>query len=274
MGLVLVAPYVKNLLVFKNPFWPLRLPFVGDWFPYTNDALRGAIQQRPSALQSTSQLQLFSRSLFEIDQPTSYPNRLRWIIDQGSTVEGFRTGGFWGVAAAVYLVVVVYMLVACHGKRGWAVSVALLGALGLVGLLPQSHELRYYLFIPLTGAGSVGMLFPRLERAAPHAAMVVLTLVLGLFVYMVIENRPYYVVKRVDHVAAARAWGAAEWWPKLERGKTYCAVDMLPIGLLLTGPTLSEFTIVDRSRPELCPSGSLIIQGQLGSDGAYRERAR
>jgi hypothetical protein len=260
IGLVAAAPYLKNLVVFGNPFWPLRLPLIGSWFPYTNDALRGAIRERPGLLRSTSQLELFLRSLLEIDQPTSYPNRLRWIIDQGSTIEGFRMGGFWGVAAVVYALALPWMLVVCHGKRGWVASAAVLGGLLLAGVLPQSHELRYYLFIPLTGAAAVGMLFPRFQRARPLAAMGLLAVVLGLFVHMGLENLPHYRITRVDHVEAARAWGAAQWWPVLRPGETYCAVDMLPIGMLLTGPTLSEFTIVDRSRAELCPSGSRIIQ--------------
>lgn len=259
-GLVALAPYLKNLIVFGNPFWPLRLPLIGRWLPYTNDALRGAIRERPASMQSTSQLELFLRSVFEIDQPTSYPNRLRWMIDQGSTVEGFRMGGFWGVAALVYAVVVPCLLVVCHGKRGWAASAVLLGAFLMVAHLPQSHELRYYMFIPLTGAACVGLLFPRFEGVAPRAAMGLLALVLGLFTHMVLENLPHYRVARVDQAEAARAWGAASWWPKLRGGETYCAVDMLPIGMLLTGPTLSEYAIVDRSRAELCPSGSRVIQ--------------
>ena len=95
-----------------------------------------------------------------------------------------------------------------------------------------------------------------------------LALMLGSFVHMVVENLPHYTVSRVGELEAARAWGAAEWWPKLRRGETYCAVDMLPIGMLLTGPTLSEFTIVDRSRAELCPSGSRIIQNGSSSPAA------
>ena len=46
---------------------------------------------------------------------------------------------------------------------------------------------------------------------------------------------------------------------KLERGKTYCAVDMLPLGMMLTGPTMTEYTIIDRSRESLCPCGSIIL---------------
>ena len=216
-------------------------------------------------MRSTSQLELFLRSVFEIDQPTSYPNRLRWIIDQGGTVEGFRMGGFWGGAALVFAIALPCLLVVCHGKRGWAASAVVLGAFLVVAHLPQSHELRYYMFIPLTGAACMGLLFPRFEKVAPRAAMGLLALVLGLFVHMVLENLPHYRISRVGHVEAARAWGAAEWWPRLRRGETYCAVDMLPVGMLLTGPTLSEYTIVDRSRVELCPSGSRIIQSETSS---------
>jgi hypothetical protein len=261
------APYIENWILYGNPFWPLRLPLVGDYFPYMNDALQGAqaeqlaLQRRlqPGVAESPSQLTLFVKSLFEIDQPTTYPNRYRWIIDQGSTVAGFRTGGFWGVAALVYLLAVVGLLVTSAGRRGWVGAVAAVGMLGFVAALPQSHELRYYLFIPLTGAGVIGMLFPHFERVAPRAAMVLLALVLGLFVHMVLENRSHYRIGRVDYMAAAHAWGAAAWWPKLVRGKTYCAVAMEPIGIFLTGPTLSEYTIIERSRAEYCPPGSSII---------------
>ena len=261
MALVAAAPYLKNLVVFGNPFWPLRIPIVGNWFPYTNDAMRGARHERLGPMRNVSQIELFFRSIFEIDQPTSYPDRLRWIIDQGGTTEGFRMGGFWGVAAIFYTVVVVGMLIVSHGRRGAAVSAVLLAAVAAFGTLPQSHELRYYLFIPLSGAGCVGVLFPSFKRAAPHAAMILLSLVLGLFVHMVFENRAHYAVERVDQGAAARAWGAADWWPRLRRGEAYCAVGMMPIGMLLTGPTLSEYRIFDRSRAELCPPGTLILQG-------------
>lgn len=54
-------------------------------------------------------------------------------------------------------------------------------------------------------------------------------------------------------------WGAAEWWDKLERGQKYCVVDMVPIGILLTGPTMSEYSIVERSREALCPPGTTVL---------------
>jgi hypothetical protein len=252
-------PYLENLVSHGNPFWPIRLPFVGDSFPYMKDAIGEGAGQRPPDLKHLSQFTLFFHSLFEIDHPTSYPHRARWIIDQGNAWLAFRMGGFWGVAAAVYSCTVVAMLVACRGRRGLVAALGMLAVLGFVALLPQSHELRYYLFIPLTGAVSIGMLFPELRRTAPWAALGLTSLTLGLFVYMVSENWTHYQIERIDQRGAARHLGAEALWAKLQPGKIHCAVGMMPMSFLLTGPTLSEYAIVDRARADLCPKGSVIV---------------
>jgi hypothetical protein len=76
---------------------------------------------------------------------------------------------------------------------------------------------------------------------------------------MAIENREHYRVDRIDTPMAARAWGAARHWPKLGGGKTYCAVGMAPMAILLTGPSLSEHRIVDRSHAALCPPNTVVL---------------
>jgi len=86
--------------------------------------------------------------------------------------------------------------------------------------------------------------------------------VLGLFGYMVWENRVRYRIEKIGYAEAAQLWGASSWWSKLERGRTYCAVDMMPIGIMLTGPTMHEFAIVDRSRRDLCPAGNTVITNE------------
>jgi len=73
------------------------------------------------------------------------------------------------------------------------------------------------------------------------------------------ENETHYEISRVDYTEAARQWGATRWWAQFERGKTYCTVDMVPIGILLTGPTMSEYSIVDRSTEALCPQQSIVV---------------
>jgi dolichol-phosphate mannosyltransferase len=258
--LLAAAPYLKNVWFYQNPFWPIRVPLSGDLFPYITDPVKdGPLTQTPSLLRGSSQLELFIHSIFEINHPTRYAHRARWIIDQGNAGIAFRMGGFWGVGAAIYLVVVSVLLPVCARWRGALAAVGSLAVLAVVAHLPQSHELRYYMFIPLCGAAITGMVFRRLAGRAPRMAAGLLSLVIGLFLYMVSENRVHYVIEHVDGTDVAKAYFADRYWPKLQPGKKYCAVNVLPMGLLLTGPTLREFQIVERSDARLCPPGTEVI---------------
>jgi hypothetical protein len=262
-GVLAAAPYLKNMAVYGNPFWPERAPIVGGLFPYLDDgSTGGAASQRPASLVGTPQPVVFIKSLFEIDVPRVYTNRPRWDIDQGSvptTSGGFRMGGFWGVNVAVCLVVAVGMLVALGRRRGVVASIAGAVLIALISILPQSNELRYYLFIPLVWSATIGMLYTQLRDRAPRISLGLLVLVLALFGYMVSENWSYYSIKPVGYRDAAIWWGAADWWPRLRTGPTYCAVGLFPIGILMTGPSMSEFSIVDRSQASLCPPRTIEV---------------
>ena len=258
---VAAAPYMKNLAVYGNPFWPTHVPIVGALFPYLSEDEAYFETQRPASLMDAPQAEVFVQSLLEINVPTSYPNRPRWIVDQGSTPTpvGFRMGGFWGIGVIVYLLITSGMLILFRRRAGVIVCGAGVGLLCLIAVLPASNNLRYYMFIPLTWAATIGMLYPQLRDRFPRAALGLLVLVLALFGHMVSENLAYYEIRKVDYRDAAVAWGAADWWPKLQQGKTYCVVDMIPIGIMMTGPTMHEFSIVDRSKVSLCPAGTIVV---------------
>jgi hypothetical protein len=268
LAAVLAAlPYLKNLYLYQNPFWPLRIPVAPDLFPYAVD-IQNSSSDLPPPLQQFGHVSLFIRSLFEIGHPTHYDYRPRWIIDQGNAWIAFRSGGFWGAGVAFYLLATAGMLVVHDRRKGIVATIALLGLLSLVAVLPQSYELRYYLFIPLLWAAAIGMTFPKLRQVAPRTALCFLVTVLGLFSYMASENDVYYQTLRLDYRTAALNWGAPYYWDKMQRGKTYCAVGMAPIGIFLTGPTMSEFRIFDRTTEALCPDDSIV----LTMDGAqYRK---
>jgi hypothetical protein len=212
-------------------------------------------------LKDAPQIQVFVESLFETRNPLRYVDRPRWILDQYQhrPETAHRMGGFWGIGTAIFLVLTAAMLIAYRRRAGTIASVAGLALLGFVGVLPQSNELRYFMFIPLTWAATIGMLFKPIKIRFPRAAAGILALVLVLFSYIVSETWEYYQLAAYDNRAAAKVWGADLWWPKLEPGKTYCVVNMRPLGILMTGPTLSEFTIVDRSKASLCPAGTIVI---------------
>jgi tetratricopeptide (TPR) repeat protein len=266
-ALLAALPYLKNFVQYGNPFWPVKIPFLPR-LPFVEDEVaQGAAKQTPPPLLHYSGVRLFLHSLFEIDHPTSYPHRPRWIIDQGNAWISFRMGGFWGIGAAIYLAATLFLLALYDRRAGIAAGLAWVGLLCAVAALPQSHDLRYYLFIPLVWAAAIGMLFPRFQQKLPRVALASLLLVAGLFGYMVSENWTHYRIERRSHLDAARELGASAYWSLLSPGRRYCAVDMVPMGILLTGPTLTEYAIADRSKRELCPEGAIVLTREEPSAG-------
>jgi hypothetical protein len=266
-GLILAAaltaalPYLKNLMLYHNPFWPVEVPLAGGLFPFADYDQQGiATSARPPLLLNASRLTVFLHSFFEIGHPTSYPNRPRWTLDQGSGWIAFRSGGFWNVAVATYLLLSGALLVALKGVRGRSVAFAGVLLLGAVALMPQSNELRYYLFLPLSWAGLVGMLYPELKTRRPLACLPVLLLVGALFLHVSRINRLYFKAEPVGYLDLARRAGASAIWPTLKQGVTYCAVGWTPDGIFLTGPTMGEYRVVDRTDERACPAGSVPIR--------------
>lgn len=255
------APYLDNIARFGNPFWPQRVPVIGDVLPYRSDAIdTGRTAERPRHMLGVSQPVLFVHSLLEIGHPTRYASRPRWVIDQGNATVAFRMGGFWGMGAAVFIVALLLALVALHGRAGVAAAAGGCGLLVFVSVLPQSNELRYYMFLPLTWAAGLALAYNRLMARSPGAAGCALLTVLTLFGYMASENRVHYEIEQLDVVHVATQYGVNTLWPNLQPGRPYCVVGTpLPQHLMLTGPTLREFSIASRSSAQLCPPGTTVL---------------
>ena len=255
--LIAAVPYLKNLLEFGNPFWPVKAPFIGSLFPYQT-----AVDQtsRPANLANATSIEAFVRSLLEVGSPPDYERRARWTIDMGGNVgNSFRMGGFWYLGVVVYLGTMLALLWTLAGRRGRVVALAAVVALLLVALVPQANELRYWMFIPMVWAAVIGMLYHKLADKSRMVASLFGIVVIVMFGYMVTENRHYYDTKGYSLRDAARETGAQGWWAQMEADRTYCAVGMNQLPLLLTGPTLNRFEVVARSGPETCPPDSLLL---------------
>lgn len=143
-ALLAALPYLKNLALYGNPFWPLRVPFMTNVFPYEVDGIAvSAASQRPPPIREYGQFRLFVHSLFEIDHPVRYAHRPRWTIDQGNAWIAFRMGGFWATGVITYLLATIGLLVVHKRKAGILTGLVFVATLCFVALLPQSHELRY-----------------------------------------------------------------------------------------------------------------------------------
>jgi hypothetical protein len=258
--LIAGAPYLRNLLVYHNPAWPGGIPALKSYFPSLIDT--GSMQklQSPPPLKDSSQAALFFHSLFEIGHPTSYPSRERWIIDQGNAWVAYRSGGFWVVGVITATLAAILLGFLSARRHGMIIAAAIATLWCVVSVLPQSHELRYFQFLPLSVATVVAMMIPRVRPNYPVVTLAILGLILGEFVWISKVNRTYYRIERVGYQQAAEAWGVDAMWSSLEPGKTYCAVGFEPAGFLLTGPTMREFHIVDRPDAALCPPGVTILR--------------
>jgi hypothetical protein len=260
------VPLVKNQILYHNPIWPTRMPVWSDRFPFTFDPRPIHAGQTPPPLLHLSQFNLFVHSVLEIGHPTEYASRERWTLDQGNAWIAFRSGGFWSVGVITAALAAVLLGFLCHARKGWALLGFLAAMWCCVAFLPQSHELRYHLFLPLTMAAIIAMLLARVRRDYPAVTLVLLAVFLGEFIWMVKVNRAYYRVERADYRTAAEFWGVTPWWPMLQRGQTYCAVGFAPAGMFLTGPTMKEFHIIDRpDRTECPPHVQLIIAAGAGA---------
>jgi len=87
----------------------------------------------------------------------------------------------------------------------------------------------------------------------------VLITALSLFTYVSWLNLPYYKIERIGYADIAKKPGADRLWPYLQAGVRYCAVGVAPFGMVLTGPTMSEYYIIDRSQENLCPENTVHI---------------
>ncbi len=256
------APYVKNAIAYGNPFWPVRVPIVGARLPYT--FVNQDRVQRPQALAHLPQPLLFAHSVLEIDHPRRYTNRPRWLIDQGSASVAFRMGGFWAVGVLTSVLIAVVGTLRSDARRGAAGVALIAGMIAVVSVMPQSHELRYYLFLPLTLVAWNAALLERLRHRFPSWCAAVAVIALVGAGYMVRENRFYYGQSPVDRNMAATSWGAAAWWSLFTPGVTYCAVGVAPIGIFLTGPSMRDYGIVERDSIGACPRGMPIATMVMG----------
>jgi hypothetical protein len=141
LPLVFATP-LKNLIVYGNPVFPVRLALLGHAMPGTEEAYSSS----PVWLEHAPRTARFFCSLFEVGlRPFSDPRR--WTLDQWMppAASGYRMGGFFHAYVLAHIGVLAWRFLF---RRTRAVRVAVAGFTLLtvvVSLMPQSHELRYYM---------------------------------------------------------------------------------------------------------------------------------
>jgi hypothetical protein len=141
LPLIFATP-MKNLLLYGNPYFPVRLDLFGHGLPGAEDAYSSS----PVWLEHAPRTVRFLCSLLEIGLRPLSDSR-RWTIDQWMPPDapGYRMGGFFNAYVLAHVGLLVWRVVFDRTRVVRVVAVGF-GLLTLViSLMPQSHELRYYM---------------------------------------------------------------------------------------------------------------------------------
>ena len=217
-AVVVFATPLKNLAVHHNPFYPLRMTLFGIALP----GAEGTYSDSPPSLEHAARPVRFAYSLLEIGiRPLS--DDARWTVDQymHPSPGGNRMGGFFG-AYVVLALAGLGLLVLRDRSRPARGALVVMGVISLVvSFMPQSHELRYYLFwmivlvsLCLVLASREGAATARLAVSA--AATVVLFAVLLVTRAWFVYPSPYSfteLLKRKVNAAAIES---------ISEGETVC----------------------------------------------------
>jgi hypothetical protein len=142
MPLVFATP-LKNVVLHGNPVWPVELHLLGKSLPHVERAYSSS----PDWLEHVPRPLRWGASVLELGlHPIA--GHARWSIDQWTppSEPGYRMGGFFG---AYVVVNVAALAAAAFFRRSRETKMAAIftaGATVVASLVPQSHELRYYLF--------------------------------------------------------------------------------------------------------------------------------
>jgi hypothetical protein len=225
---------IKNTIAHGNPVWPVELDVLGRAFPH----VEAAYSQSPRHLASSSRPVRFLRSALEIDN-RPIRSHARWSLDQWAPHDdpSYRMGGYFGAYVIVNLAALAWAAWR-RRTRETTSAVALFGGVTVVAsLVPQSHELRYYMHWMLLLVCLNLALWAREAKAltavvAAAALAIVVWSTSAAYVYPSGSTFAEFVAKRVDaSVIASAAPGerlciAREpftflYAPIFHRGKTY-----------------------------------------------------
>jgi hypothetical protein len=146
VGVVAVLPQVlANLWRFDNPFYPIAFAVAGHSFPGTETV--DGIQQATSLGTRWMHTPGAARWLASVLEFDAFRGRsMPWTIDQGDVLQSspsFRMGGYF----VVYVIGLVALLaLRSRARAARPLAGVMIAVTVLCALLPNSHELRDYIF--------------------------------------------------------------------------------------------------------------------------------
>lgn len=193
---------IKNTIAHGNPVWPVELHVLGKALPFRE----AAYAQSPPHLEHSSRPIRFLRSVLELDN-LPIATRRRWSLDQYAPSDhpSCRMGGYFGAYVVVNLLALAWAAWRRRSREAVAAVAVFGGATAIAALVPQSHELRYYMFWMLLLVCSNLVMWtgtPRTRLAAgivsTSALVVVVWSTSGDFLYASGSTFAQFLAKRAD----------------------------------------------------------------------------
>lgn len=141
LPLVFATP-LKNAAMHHNPYYPERLHLFGIELP----GLETPYSASPRWLAGAPRPVRFVSSLLELGV-RPFTERRRWTIDQWMPDDsaGSRMGGFFNAYVVVSLALLAWRVARQKERAARVVGACFAALTALDAVMPQSHELRYYM---------------------------------------------------------------------------------------------------------------------------------
>jgi len=234
---------VRNTIAFHNPVYPVEFPLAPGLFPNALVEADSGSFNLPRWLEPHSRPLRFAASVAEWNRFHS-GERYFWSLDQGARANPadsphHRLGGWfpWTIAWLALGAALAWRarLVPASALAAFA------GSLALVAVLPQGHELRYWLFVPLALAHWTARTIEQLGTVARRALK---TALFGGALFVLLATHPFAIDARPPQAfapAAARAFWAEQAARPSAEPVRIC--DVNPDGIFWSGPTFREYRV-------------------------------
>jgi hypothetical protein len=247
LGLIFFSWPIRNHALYSNPVYPI----VPSFFPKDTPGLRylGARGSRtnntPQYLHQSTNFFRFISSAYELNRLQSSPYKYKWSHDQFAKTHPnpaqvsphHRMGGWF--FASMGILSFLFLLALFRRSISAPAGATFLGCFVLTAIMPQSHELRYWLYIPL----SLILLFVLHEKSYPRQVLRAARVLLSICAcYVLYSLSPYPIDWSTPEAYAPPA--AKEFWKKhAGASEPICITAPRNLALYYAGPSFSEIAV-------------------------------
>ena len=136
-SLIIFATPIKNIALYGNPFYPVRIEIAGK---VLNHALP-MYSDAPGYLADAPKAQRWLYSILDI-KSSAYWNHDRYSEDPDRN----RMGGFLGAYVVFQVLLLIYLIVKNFNRHTKLAGIVVLVMSVVAANFPQSHELRYFMY--------------------------------------------------------------------------------------------------------------------------------